>query len=158
MKTKLLLFSVLAFTVLCFNGCTPEEVQTTQDQFKPLVIKVTLANPIHSCSETKTEIISNTLQVLCSYGAQELNGLYSNQVGQNQIVYNATALTNQSLSLIVHYSDVLVTQNSVIYYCNTVTTQIFFDGQLVFEQSRDMGSEDGTCGDGYEWNINFTLP
>jgi hypothetical protein len=125
-----------------------------------LIIKVTLANPIHSCSETDTQIIGNALQVLCSYGAQELNGLYSNQVGQNQIVYNATALTNQSLSLIVHYSDVLITESNpaAIYYCNTVTTQIFFDGQVVFEQSRDMGSEDGTCGDGFEWNVNVTLP
>lgn len=158
MKTKLLLFSALAFAMLCFNGCTPDEVVTAQEQFKPLIIKVTLANPIHSCSETDTQIIGNALQVQCAYGLQTLNGLYNNQVGQNQIIYNATALSNQSLTILVGYNDFLITENPVIYYCNTVTTQIIFDGQVVYEQSRDMGSQDGTCGDGFEWYVNLTLP
>ena len=48
MKTKLLLFSALAFVMLCFNGCTPEEVETAQAQFKPLKIVVTIDDVIQA--------------------------------------------------------------------------------------------------------------
>jgi len=151
MKTKLLLFSAMAFIMLCFNGCT------NQFQPKPLVIKVTLANPIHSCSASGSQITENILEVQTGYGLQELNGLFLNQVGQDEIVFNTVASSTNALVVVINYLDFL-NANPDVYYCNTVTTQITFDSEIVYEESRQMGSEDGTCGDGFEWNINITLP
>jgi|GEM_PF-5636320 len=151
MKTKLLLFSALALIMLCFNGCT------NQFQPKPLVIKVTLANPIHSCSASGSQITENIFEVQTGYGLQELNGLFPNQVGQDQIVFNTDASSTSAQVVVINYLDFL-NANPDVYYCNTVTTQITFDGEIVYEESRQMGSEDATCGDGFEWHINFTLP
>ena len=152
MKTKLLLFSAMAFVMLSFNGCV-----TNQFQPKPLVIKVTLANPIHSCSASGPQVTANVLEVQTPYGLQELNGLFLNQVGQDEIVFNTVAASTQAQVIVINYLDFL-NANPDVYYCNTVTTQITFDSEIVYEESRQMGSEDGTCGDGNEWNINFTLP
>jgi len=152
MKTKLLLFSALALIMLCFNGCT------NQFQPKPLVIKVTLANPIHSCSASGSPVTANVLEVYSNAnGLQELNGLFLNQVGQDEIVFNTVAASTQAQVIVINYLDFL-NANPDVYYCNTVTAQITFDGEIVYEESRQMGSEDATCGDGFEWHINFTLP
>ena len=157
MKTKLLLFSAMAFVMLCFNGCTPEEVQTTQDQFKPLVLKVTLANPIHEATgDVEGSTSANFLGVDWGYGFQSLDGSIPNQVGETQIAFNTTSMSNTPLVIQVGYVDVAF--NPITYFCNTVTTEVIFDGQVIYSQSRDLGSEDGTCGDGFEWNINITLP
>lgn len=157
MKTKLIRFFALASLVFFFNGCTPDEVETTQDQFKPLKLKVTLANPIHAASMVETNPLyfsANILGVFWNYGWQELDGEYPNQVGQNQIELNATAVSNTSIVIDIGYTDVM----GLTYSCNTVTAEITFNGAVVYSQSRTLGGEDGTCGDGVEWPISITLP
>jgi hypothetical protein len=91
MKTKLFRVLALASLVFFFNGCTPDEVETTQDQFKPLIIRVTLANPITPSDEINA--ISNWLSVGGTFN-QSINGNVPNQVGQNTIEYNTTAVPN----------------------------------------------------------------
>ena len=151
MKTKLLLFSATAFVMLCFNGCTPEEVQTTQDQFKPLIIRVTLANPIAS----GWPVVNNYLllnSIFCSVG---LMNNVPNQVGQSIVECNTTAVSNTNLQLPIEY---VYSVNDQLFQCNTVLCEIIYDGQIVFSESRDMGSYNGTCGDGDHWLVNYTLP
>ena len=160
MKTRLIRFFALASLVFFFNGCTPDEVETTQDQFKPLKIRVTLADPIHAASSVETDPLyfsANGLGVFWNYGSQELNGEFPNQVGQSEIEMNATAVSNTSLVIHVGYWDVMAL-SSVTYFCNTVTAEITFNGVIIYSQSRTLGSEDGTCGDGTDWDINITLP
>lgn len=150
MKSKLLICSALVFVVLCFNRCTPEEVQTTQDQFKPLSLKVTLANPIKPLSDAL-----NSLEVEWNYGVQSLNNNIPNQVGMNELILNTTAVPNTPLMISIDYFDFFVVTN----YCNTVTVEIEFNGQVIFYQQRDLGGAAVTnCGDGNHWDINFTIP
>ena len=162
MKTKLIRFFALASLVFFFNGCTPDEVETTQDQFKPLKLKVTLANPIHASNETDdTNPLFqsyNGLEVSWNYGGQSLLGEYPNQVGQNQIELNTTAVSNTPIIISLNYGDYVVNGLTTNFTCNTVTTEVTYNNVVIYSQTRELGSEDGTCGDGFEWGINITLP
>lgn len=162
MSSKLFFPFLAALIMLCFNGCTPEEVQTTQDQFKPLKLKVTLANPIHASNDTDPAnplyASYNGLEVFWNYGGQSLLGEYPNQVGQNQIELNGTAVSNTPIVIGISYSDVVISGLTVDFTCNTVTAEVTYDNQVIYSQSRELGSDDNTCGDGFEWNINLTLP
>jgi hypothetical protein len=152
MKTKLLLFSSMAFVMLCFNGCTPEEVQTTQDQFKPLIIRLTLANPIAS----GWPAVNNYLMLNSTFCALGLMNTVSNQVGQSVVECNTTAVSNTNLILPIQYVHSVNYEQS--FQCNTVLCEIIYNGQIVFSESRDMGSFNGPCGDGDSWVVNYTLP
>ena len=156
MKTKLLLFSAMAFVMLCFNGCTPDEVVTAQAQFKPLVIRVTLANPITPSDEINA--ISNWLSVGGTF-IQSINGNVPNQVGQNTIEYNTTAVPNTPLYLVITYFNITGGDGlgGILYQCNTVNLEVIYDGQTVYTESREMGSEGGPCADGYQWTFNYTV-
>ena len=156
MKTKLLLFSAMAFVMLCFNGCTPDEVVTAQAQFKPLVIRVTLANPITPSDEINA--ISNWLSVGGTF-IQSINGNVPNQVGQNTIEYNTTAVPNTPLYLVITYFNIIGGDGlgGLLYQCNTVNLEVIYDGQTVYTESREMGSEGGPCADGYQWTFNYTV-
>ena len=157
MKTKLILFLALAFVMLSFNGCTPDEVITAQDQFKPLIIRVSIANPIVQSSELNSQY--DGLFVQGSYISQTLDGSVPNQVGQNTIEVNTTAVSNTPLYLYINYMHMIGWDDiDGIFQCNTVNLQIIYDGQTVFNESKQMGSEDSTCGDGIEWEVNYTLP
>ena len=158
MKTKLIRFFALASLVFFFNGCTPDEVETTQDQFKPLIIRVTLADPIVQSNELNFE--SNVLNVGGSFVNElSLDGSVPNQVGQNTIEVNTTAVANSPIYLGIVYVHMIGWDGvDGIYQCNTVNLQIIYDGQTVFNESKQMGSDDGTCGDGLEWDLNVTLP
>ncbi len=160
MKTKLLLFSALAFVMLCFNGCTPEEVQTTQDQFKPLKIVVTIDDVIQA---PVNQYVLNSLTVT----GTALMGLQSgvpNNVGLNSVEYNGTAVSNSQVYLQVGYVDRTgvtfypPTENFTFNYdCDEVKVSIYFDNVLVYEESKVLGSQDGTCPDGTGWIIQYTL-
>ena len=162
MSSKLFFPFLAAFVMLCFNGCTPDEVETTQDQFKPLKLKVTLANPIHASNDTDPfdPLYSsyNGLEVGWNYGGQNLYGEFPNQVGQNQIELNTTAVSNTPILIGIHYADEVITGLTTNYTCNLVTAELTYDNQVIYTQTRELGSGDGTCGDGYEWEINITLP
>jgi hypothetical protein len=121
------------------------------------MLKVTLANPIHEATgDVEGSTSANYLGVNWGYGAQSLDGSVPNQVGETQIVFNTTSMSNTPLVIQVGYIDVAF--NPITYFCNTVTTEVIFDGQLIYSQSRNLGSGDSTCGDGEEWVINVTLP
>jgi len=158
MKTRLILLSAMAFVMLCFNGCTPDEVETTQDQFKPLVITVTLASPIVQSNYdlNYSEDILSVTGILGGAGfLQEINGEFPNQVGLSNIQLDRTAVSNTSLLLGISYLHLIDLDT---YQCNTVSVEVIFNGQTIFYESRELGSDDGSCGDGSEWDINITLP
>jgi hypothetical protein len=158
MKTKLPLFSALAFVALCFNGCTPDEAVTTQNQFKPLIIRVTLANPITQSSEALGTI--DQLSVQDNNFMQTISGEFPNQVGLGIIERSTTAVSNTPLVVYVDYLHIngYDALENPIYQCNTVNLELIFDGQTVYSESRNLGSEDGSCPDGYAWAVSYTLP
>jgi hypothetical protein len=175
MKTKLLLFSALALVILCFNGCTPEEVETTQDQFKPLIIRVTSSKPVLDCSPNLA--MEADLLILDYQGMQlSINGSYPNQVGDSIVEYIGTAVSNTPLYFTVtrldydnHYDSVTNTfqLSSNSNSCAAVTVEIEFNGTVVFLGQKDLGSWPTNttlphmgliCGDGNTWNVSFTLP
>ena len=160
MKTKLLLFSALAFVMLCFNGCTPDEVVTAQAQFKPLLIRMTLANPIvQNDLQQGIQNLAGVSGYNCQLG---LSGYVPNQVGQSIIEYTTTAVPNTALYYVISYqhqngTTPIGSQLLPVYQCNSVNFEIVYDGQTVFNETKEMGSLDGTCGDGSQWNVNYTL-
>ena len=156
MKTKLFRFFALASLVFFFNGCTPDEVETTQDQFKPLKIRVTLADPITQSDELSA--ISNWLSVQGTFN-QSINGNIPNQVGQNTIEYSTTAVPNTPIYLVITYFNIIGGDGlgGLLYQCNTVNLEVIYNGQTVYTESREMGSEGGPCGDGYQWTFNYTV-
>ena len=156
MKTKLFRFFALASLVFFFNGCTPDEVETTQDQFKPLKIRVTLADPITQSDELSA--ISNWLSVQGTFN-QSINGNIPNQVGQNTIEYSTTAVPNTPIYLVITYFNIIGGDGlgGLLYQCNTVNLEVIYDGQTVYTESREMGSEGGPCADGYQWTFNYTV-
>ena len=175
MKNKLLLFTALAFVMLCFNGCTPDEVQTTQDQFKPLVIRVTSSKPLQSCT-SNTALGADLLSLDYQGALLSINGSYPNQVGDSVVEYIGTAVSNTPVNFTVtrldygnYYDSATNTYvlSSGSYSCAVVTVEIEFNGTVVFSSQRDLGSWPTNsppphmgpiCGDGNTWNVAFTLP
>jgi hypothetical protein len=160
MKTKLLLFSALAFVILCFNGCTPEEVETTQAQFKPLIVRVTLTNPIFQYDAQQGIFNQLNVQSLSGFGyVAMLSGNVPNHVGQNSLEYSSTALANTPLSLSIGYihQNGFASPGIAVYQCESVNCEIIYDGQTVYNESREVGSLDGTCPDGTGWVVYYTL-
>jgi hypothetical protein len=159
MKNKLLLFSSLAFVMLCFNGCTPDEVQTTQSQFKPLIIRVTIGEPIQPLGGVDPV---NELYVNCNLGSDGLSSTVPNNVGQSVIEFNGTAVSNTLITCNLLYHDYSYNSDltSVFTDCDTVKVEILFDGVIVFQETRDVGGtgEPGlSCGDASSWSVNYTL-
>jgi hypothetical protein len=162
MKTKLLLFSALAFVILCFNGCTPDEVQTTQDQFKPLIIRATTSTPIHAPLNGG----ENFLNIGCQFGGQEINGNYPAQQGQNQIEIVTTSVANTPLNIHIQYYDAwpFDPDNSPVWNgdCSDIQLQVIYDNVIVFDQVRSLGGAQNVattiCGYGSFWQEIVTLP
>ncbi len=168
MKTKLILFSALAFVMLSFNGCTPDEVVTAQGQFKPLIIRATASIPIEQLSPTE-------INGGASYGADflsmeyqgaliSIDGGISNQVGDSIVEYVGTAVSNTPLNIEIirkSYTSYEFDQGPVLSSpeCSDVHLEIEFDGVVVYSEQRTLGGYNGSfCGDGNTWNIAFTLP
>ena len=145
--------------MLCFNGCTPEEVQTTQDQFKPLIIRATIGEPIQPISGVAP---LNALSIQCNLGVSSLSSSVPNNVGQNVIELSGTAVANTLISCNLTYYDYAYNSamTSVLTDCDPVTVEIVYDGIVVFQETRDLGGVGGAvtpCGDGVQWSINYTL-
>ena len=159
MKNKLLLFSSLAFVMLCFNGCTPDEVETVQNEFKPLVMRVTVDEPIEACDGANS---LNTLSLNTSLGYQYLTGTIPNNVGQNTLEIIGTAVPNTNIQCGTGYQD-WVTNSSgtaLISDCAAVTLEIIYDGITVYQETKILGGYgdgDTSCGDGTGFGTNFTL-
>jgi hypothetical protein len=145
--------------MLCFNGCTPDEVETTQDQFKPLIIRATIGEPIQPIGGVAP---LNALSIQCNLGVSGLSSSVPNNVGQNVIELSGTAVANTLISCNLTYYDYAYNSamTSVLTDCDPVTVEIVYDGVVVFQETRDLGGVGGAvtpCGDGVGWNINYTL-
>lgn len=157
MKTKLLLFSALAFVMLCFNGCTPDEVVTAQAQFKPVIIRATIGEPIQPLGGVSP---LNSLTVQTTLGLSTLSSSVPNNVGQSVIEISGTAVSNTNLICYLTYYDYAYTAGmaSVLTDCDAVTLEIIYDGVVVFQETRNLGGGGGIpCGDGIGWTMNYTL-
>lgn len=154
MKTKLLLFSALAFIMLCFNGCTPDEVVTAQEQFKPYTVRLTLLVPIVAPTGN---FVSDGVSIAGTSINQGLSSSAPNQVGMDVIEYNGTAVSNTPVNYLIQHVGYSGADNlgNLLYTCKEVKLEIIFDGQLVFNETRVIGL--GGCADGYNWNVNLTL-
>lgn len=161
MKTKLLLFSAMAFVMLCFNGCSPDEVVTAQDQFKPLVIRASTATPIHAPLNGG----ENFLTLGCQYGNQQINGNYPAQQGQNQVEIVTTAVANTPLNISILYYDAwpVDPDTSPVWNgaCADIHLQVIYDNVIVFDQVRSLGGAQNVattiCGYGSLWQEVVTV-
>ena len=154
MKIKLLLFSMLAVMMFSFNGCTPDETVAAQSQFKPYKVKLTLLTPIVAPTGT---FVSDMVSIAGSYLNQQLQSSAPNQVGMDVIEYNGTAVSNTPVGYLIQHVGYSGADNlgNLLYTCKEVKLEIFFDNQLIFNETRVIGL--GGCGDGYNWNVNLTL-
>ena len=157
MKNKLPLFSALAFIMLCFNGCTPEEVQTTQDQFKPFLIKVSCSEPLTPVTVDSQGIIYlNALTLTAgNYGSSSINGT-GNTVGLTEVQLQGTAVSNTPINIDIDYVDIIGVQGGLVQGdCDLITLEIYFDGNLVYTEQRTMGGMN--CTDYTGWLFTYTF-
>ena len=152
MKTKLLLFSAMAFVMLCFNGCTPDEVVTAQDQFKPYIIRVTSSEPL-----TPTTIDASGLPLTNSLCLTVTNVTSSCcTVGQSQVELQGTAVANTPMNIEIQYGDVISIQSlPFVGDCDQITLEIYFDGSLVHTEQRTCGG--ANCINSIGWNLYYTF-
>ena len=154
MKNKLLLFSSLAFVMLCFNGCNPDEVQDNLNQQKLLTVRVTLSEPIPASSEFG---FTNLTVIGMGGITQSLDGSISNQIGQNEVVISSNAFSNTNQIVSVYYTDLvgIDADGNENYDCDIVTAEVTYDGNVILTEQKDLG---GFCGDGFEWQLSFITP
>lgn len=159
MKTKLLLFSALSFVILCFNGCSPDEVVTAQAQFKPYVIRVTSSEPITpTTTDAQGFIYLNSLCLSATnYGSACINGSMPSTIGLNQVQLQGTVVENTPMNIEIQYGDAISYQTSglAVGDCDQITLEIYFDGSLVYTEQRVMGGIN--CFNGVYWNLNYTF-
>lgn len=153
MKTKLLIFSAMAFVMLCFNGCTPDEVVTAQDQFKPYIIRVTSSEPL-----TPTTIDASGLPLINSLCLTVTNVTSSCcTVGQSQVELQGTAVANTPMNIEIQYWDQLSfqPQPAGVGDCDQITLEIYYDGFLVHTEQRTCGG--ANCINSVGWNLYYTF-
>ena len=160
MSSKLFFPFLAAFVMLSFNGCTPEEVQTTSDQFKPLKIVVTIDDVIQAPINSYV----NNLLTVTGTALMSLHSAVPNNVGLNSVEFNGTAVSNSQVYVNLGYVDRTGitlypgTENYTFNYdCDEVTVSVYFDNSLVYQESKLVGSQDGSCPDGSGWVIQYTL-
>lgn len=146
----------LLLIVMTFCGCTPDP----ENSLKTLIIRATLADPI-----TYSNYLQNTNNSFAIGGTYTAPGLTGTNcptcVGQNQIEILQTAASNTAILIQLVYVDQIGADfltGIPSYECNTVTTEVIFDGQTIYSNQSEMGSTDGTCADGHTKNINLILP
>lgn len=159
MKSKLLICSALVFVVLCFNRCTPEEVQTTQDQFKPYIIRVSTSQPITPMVITNGVFYNYmSLGLESNLGNVEIGGGVPDNVGLDQIQIQGTTVANTPLEMDILYGNQVsanLTTGIATYACDVITLEIFFDGVLVYTAQKNMGGP--TCSSTGFWHVNYTF-
>ena len=160
MSSKLFFPFLAAVIMLGFNGCTPDEVETVQNEFKPLVMRVTVDEPIQACDGANSY---NTLSLNTSLGYQYLSGTIPNNVGQNMLEISGTAVSNTNIQCGTGYQDWATNSSgtALISDCAAVTLEIIYDGITVYQETKILGGYgdgDTSCGDGTGFGINITLP
>jgi hypothetical protein len=156
-KLRFLYFLIISATFVC---CNQEEVETTQSQFKPLIIRATIGEPIQPLAGVAP---MNALSVNCNLGYNGLNSSVPNNVGQSVLEFNGTAVSNTIIFCNLTYVDWAYNSGmtSVLTDCDPVTVEIVYDGVVVFQETKDLGGAGGSgtvCGDGSAWNVSYTLP
>ncbi len=145
MRKTLLFILISALFLFFLASCTPEE----EEQFKPLVIRVKLAEPI----EPPTDNYINTLTVHTTLGYKILSNQNSNDVGKDVVEFEGTAVPNTNVQIVsLIYQDYSFSLGAD---CNVLTIQIIYDGVEVFTESKEMGYI--TCPDGQSTSANFTV-
>jgi hypothetical protein len=148
-------------------SCNPEEedtvsleVENTQSQFKPLTIRATISEPIQ---QVTSGTALNLMRLVCLLGDRTLSSSVPNNIGQNTIEFNGTAVSNTNLNCILYYQDfeydMMTNPATLIHNCDSVMVEIIYDGVVVFEESKEMGGtgNGSSCGDGINWSFNYTL-
>jgi hypothetical protein len=161
MKINLIFFSTVLLMVTLISACSPDDAETpVENQYKPLKIVVTFDDVIHAPSS------SQAMNILSVGGTatMSLNGSVPSNVGQNTIEYNGTATTNTQVLLILSYLDQLGYTTdpntgafTVNYDCDEVKVSIYHDDVLKYQDTKELGSNDGTCQDAGTWSIQYTL-
>jgi hypothetical protein len=157
MKNILLIFSALAFVMLCFNGCTPDEVVTAQEQFKPFLIKVSCSEPLTPLTvDSQGLMYLNALTLSAgNYGSSSINGT-GNTVGLTHVQLQGTAVANTPVNIDIDYSDIIGYQGGLVQGdCDLITLEIYFDGNLVYTEQRSMGGMN--CPDYTGWIFTYTF-
>ena len=155
MKNVILLCSLVLLILVFASGCSPEEQENTESQFKPLIMRVTVDEPIHA-PPSDAIVNSNILSVSTSLGSQSLSNMVSNNIGQSIIEITGTAVPNTNLFFNVSYSDYwLNAMGETFSDCDNVKMEIIYDGALVYEVTKSFGYN--TCPDAIGYNTNFTL-
>ncbi len=164
MKIYLVFFSTLLLMVTLISACSQEETEPqpqtpVENEYKPLKIVVTLDEPIQVSS-------SQTVNVLGTSGTaiMSLNSAVPSNIGLNSLEYMGTAKVDQQVMLVLSYTDFLGTSvdpntGAIVsnYDCDEVEVTIYFDGSVVYQVSKNMGSNNGSCTDGTMWTIQHTL-
>ena len=155
MKNVILLFSSILLLLVFAAGCSPEEQENTENQFKPLIMRATIDEPIHA-APSGSIVNSHMLFVSTTLGAQTLNSSVPNNIGQSIIEIVGTAVPNTNLFFNVSYSDYWMDSMGATYSdCDQVKMEIIYDGVVVYEAIKNFGYN--TCPDGVGFNTNFTL-
>jgi hypothetical protein len=140
------------------SACSPDEASSpdasNDSQYKPLKIIVTMDDSIQAPVNAQS---SNVLSV-SGTAAMGLQSSVPSNIGLNTLEYNGTALPNTQVLLVLFYQDLIgLNGSSFVYECDEIKVSIYYDNILEYESTRNMGSHDGTCADGANWTIQYTL-
>ena len=157
-------------------SCNPEEedtvsqgVENTQSQFKPLKIIVSIDDEIRAPINPNDPQDINRLGIEFRYAyppgecffCTELLSTISDHLGLNSVEFNGTAVPNTSLNMVITYQD--WQENFTIYDCDEVTVSIYYDNELVYQESKIMGGPVSggwpePCTEIINWSlVEFTL-
>jgi hypothetical protein len=146
-------------SILFLVGCNQDEVETSEEQFKPVLIRMTSSVPIHQTSGLESQ---NVMIFSTNFGSSTLSNEVPNEIGDNILEFSSTAVSNRNLNIHAAYIDyeMNLTNNQldVSIGCSEINVKIFFDNVLVFDEFRELGGvTEYPCPDGFEWSFNYTL-
>jgi hypothetical protein len=155
MKNVLILFLSITLFLLGLASCTPEEQENTDNQFKSLIIRTTIEEPIQA-SPANAITYQNSLTVSTTLGSKSIVNTVPNNIGQSVVEFVGTAVPNTNLFYNVGYGDWgMDSAGAWIYDCDEVKMEIIYDGVVVYEVTKSFGYN--TCPDATGYNTNFTL-
>jgi hypothetical protein len=148
-------------SILVVVGCNQDEVETAEEQFKPVLIRMTSSLPIELLNSSAYSS-NNFMMLATNFGSSSLSSSVPNNVGQNTVEISTTAVRNTNFYINSWYRNFDIITNgsgvSHISECSEIKYEIYFDGILAFSQTKNMGGViQNPCPDGDFWNFNYTL-